>query len=97
MCKTDNFVPVVVPGLPTISGSNSSTTSTVQDLSSTSPAQARSDGLTTRRLVRITLKKPKNNIKKKMDDSRDSDDRLRDLPEWLEGFTDNLEDTGTLS
>ena len=24
---------------------------------------------------------------------RTSDDRLRDLPEWLEGFTDNLEDT----
>ena len=28
-----------------------------------------------------------------MDDSRDADDRLRDLPEWLEEFTDNLEDT----
>ena len=27
------------------------------------------------------------------DGSRDADDRLRDLPEWLEEFTDNLEDT----
>ena len=30
---------------------------------------------------------------KKKDDSRDSDDRLRDLPDCLEEFTDNLEDT----
>ena len=36
--------------------------------------------------------KPKNK-KKKRDDSRDSDDRLRDLREWLEEFTDNLEDS----
>ena len=28
-----------------------------------------------------------------MDDNRDSDDRLRDLPEWLEEFADYLEDT----
>ena len=35
--------------------------------------------------------KPKTKIKR--DDSRDADDRLRDLPEWLEEFTDNLEDT----
>ena len=44
MCKTDNFVPLVVPGLSTSSGGNSSSTSTLQDLSSTSPAQERSDG-----------------------------------------------------
>ena len=29
----------------------------------------------------------------KRDDNRDSDDRFRDLPEWLEEFTDNPEDT----
>ena len=33
------------------------------------------------------------NKNKKRDGNRDSDDRLRDLPEWLEEFTDNLEDT----
>ena len=44
-CKTDNFVHFVVPGLSTSSGSNSSSTSALQDLSSTSPAQERSDGL----------------------------------------------------
>ena len=36
--------------------------------------------------------KKKTKHKKKGDDSRDSDDRLRDLLEWLEKFTHNLED-----
>ena len=49
MCKTDNFVPLVVPGLSTSCGSNSSETSTSQDLSSTSPPQERSDELAPRR------------------------------------------------
>ena len=33
------------------------------------------------------------NMNKKRDNNRASEDRLRDLPEWLEEFTDNLEDT----
>ena len=45
ICKMDNFVPLVVPGLSTSFGCSSSSTSTLQDLSSTSPAQERSDGL----------------------------------------------------
>ena len=32
------------------------------------------------------------NKNEKRDDSRDSDDRFRDLPEWLKEFADNLED-----
>ena len=37
---------------------------------------------------------PKNQNKiKKRKVSRDADDRLRDLPDWLEEFTDILEDT----
>ena len=43
MCKTDHFVPLVVLGLCANSGSNSSSTPTLQDLSSTSPAQERRD------------------------------------------------------
>ena len=39
-----------------------------------------------------SLSNPKQKIQKNRDDSRDSDDRLQDLPEWLEEFTDNLED-----
>ena len=91
VCKTDNFVPLVVPGLSTSSGSNSSSTSTSQDLSLTSPAQERSDGLAPREWCGSPFKNPEQ--KKKRDGSRDADDRLRDLPEWLEEFTDNLEDT----
>ena len=43
MCKTDHFVPLVVLGFCANSGSNSSSTPTLQDLSSTSPAQERRD------------------------------------------------------
>ena len=39
---------------------------------------------------------PSNENQKKKDDNRDSDERLRDLPEWLEEFTDDLEDTEIL-
>ena len=67
-----------------------SSTSTSQDLS-TSPAQERSDELAPREWFGSSSKTQNKN--KKRDDSRDADDRLRDLPEWLEEFTDNLEDT----
>ena len=33
------------------------------------------------------------NKNKYRDNNRDSDDRLRDLREWLEEFTENLQDT----
>ena len=100
VCKTDNFVPLVVLGLSISSGSNSSSTSALEDLSSTSPAQERSDRLApwrigSRKLVRITSQNPNKN--KKGDGSRDADDLLRDLPEWLEEFTDHLEDTPALA
>ena len=86
--QTDHFVPLVVPGLSTNSGSNSSSTSTLQDLSS--PRAKWRTG--PRRLVRITSSKTRNRNEKR-DDNRNSDDRVRDLPAWLEEFTDNLEDT----
>ena len=91
VCKTDNFLLFFVPGLSTSSGSNSSSTSTLQDLSPTSPAQERSDGLALGEWCGSPSKTP--NPHRKRDDNRDSDNRLRDLPEWLEQFTDYLEDT----
>ena len=72
------------------SGSNSSSTSTSQDLSSTSPAQERSDELAPRECCGSPSETQNKN--RKSDDSRDADN-LRDLPEWLEELTDNLEDT----
>ena len=90
-CKTENFVPLVVPRLSTNSGSNSSSTSTLDDLSPTNPAQERSDEPAPGKW-RETNPTTQNNNKQR-DGTRDSDDRLRDLPEWLEEFTDNPEDT----
>ena len=56
--------------------------------SSSSPVSERSDGVAPGKSCN-----PSKTQNKKKDDSRDSDDRLRDLPECLEEFTDNLEDT----
>ena len=64
-CKTDNFALLVIPGLSTNSGSNSSSTSTLQDLSSTSPAQERCDGLVLGDWCG-SLQKPKTKIKRGM-------------------------------
>ena len=69
------------------SGSNSSSTSTLQDLSPTSPAQERSDGLAPREWCRSPSKIHNND--KKRDDNRDSDDRLRDLP-WMVGGVNRI-------
>ena len=92
MCaKTDNFVPLVVPGLSTSSGCNSSSTSTLQDLSSTSPPKNEVTDWPHEGGADHPQKTQNKN--KKRDDSRDADDPLRDLPEWLEQFTDDLEDT----
>ena len=71
------------PGLSTSSGSNSSSTSTSQDLS-TSSAQEHSDELAPRESSGSPSTTQNKN--KKRDDSRDADDRLRYLPEWLEEF-----------
>ena len=81
ICMTDNFVPLVVPGLSTNSGSVSSSTSPSQDSSSTpsSPATERSDEPAPgnwRETDPIIQ-----NQNEKRDGKRDSDERLRDLPE----------------
>ena len=101
VCKTDNFVPLVVPGLSSISGAGSSSTSPSQDSSSTSsstcpsPTLERSDEAAS---VNWCETHPETKTKiQKRDGNRDSDNRLRDLPEWLEEITDNLEDTKALA
>ena len=90
VCKTDNFVPLVVPRLSTCSGSNSSSTSTSQDLSSTSPAQERSDELATRELCGSPSKT------KKITRGMAVEMRMTVCEIFLNGwmsFTDNPEDT----
>ena len=66
VCKTDNFVPLVVPGLSTSSRSNSSSTSASQDLSTTRPAQERSDELAPREWCGLLSKNPQQKIKRGM-------------------------------
>ena len=90
VCKTDNFVPLVVPRLSTSSGSNSSSTSTSQDLSSTSPAQERSDELATRELCGSPSKTKK--IKRGMAVEMRMTVSEIFLNGWM-SFTDNPEDT----
>ena len=103
ICKTDNFVPLVVPGLPTNSGSVSSSTSPPQDSSrrggnsrrsasssSSGPVSERSDEMAPGNRCDPSKTQNKN---KKRDDRKNSDDLLADLPEWLVEFTDKLEDT----
>ena len=78
--------PLVVLGLSSNSGASSSISSPSQDSSSTpkstssSPASERSDELA-----------PGNWSRNLASDSKDSNDRLGDLPKWLEEFTDNLD------
>ena len=91
-CQTENFVPLVVLGLSSNSGTSSSSASPPQDSSSTSSSRAteRSDDQAPGNCR--DSPKSQNKIQKR-DNNRASGDRLRDLPEWLEEFTENLEDT----
>ena len=86
LCNTENVVPPVVPGLSSNSGTSSSSTSPPQDSPSTSssPATERSDD----RAAGNWRDSPKTTNKNKREDHRASEDRLRDLPEWVEGFTE---------
>ena len=82
---------VGVLGLSSSSGASSSPTSFPQDPSSTSssPAHLRSDDEALRKLRDLPKTQKQN---KKRDNDGASKNRLRDLPEWLEEFTDNVED-----
>ena len=97
LCKTEHIVLVVVQGLATGSSSSSassSSTSLPQDSSSASPSPARLRSDDTHAEAsggggdppKIKKNQKKGNIQA-------TRRRLRDLPEWLEEFTDDLEDT----
>ena len=58
--------------------------------SSASPVLERSDEMASRKLLRSPKTQNQN---KKRDDRTNSDDRVADLPEWLEKFEENLVDT----
>ena len=92
LCKTEDFMPLLVLGLSSESRASSSSTSLPQDSSSTppSPATERSDDLAPGNW----RDSPKNRNKfLQRDNNRASGDRLRDLPYWSQGFKVNLEET----
>ena len=91
-CKTDNFVTLVVPGLSTSSGSNSFRPKHRHRRICRQQIQLKSEVTNCSHEGGADQhQKPKTKLDR--DDSRDADDRLRDLPEWLEEFTGNPEDT----
>ena len=93
ICKTDNFVPLVVPELSVNSGSSSSSTTPPQESleleasrasgnkaaasSSSDSVLGRSDELATRKLGQKSLRSGK----------QDENDPLADLPFWVQDFT----------
>ena len=93
VCKTDIFVPLVVPGLSVNSGSSSLLQESsgpdahlvsgnrAASSSSSDSVLERNDELATRRLGQESRR----------DDKKDADDPLADLPFWLQEFKDNLE------
>ena len=79
MQKKDNFAPLVVPGLSANSGSNSSLTSTLQDLS---PTYVQPKSEVTNKLQETGAHHSQNPQSKKKEGCEDSDNRLRDLLGW---------------
>ena len=94
ICKTDNFLPLVVPGSSTNPESGSSGASLSQDSLGKEAEEAPGELVQPAFQVHPetgAIPRKTQNQNKKRDDSRDSDDRLRDLSEWLAVCTENLE------
>ena len=104
-CTMDNFVPLVVPGLSSSPSSSSASTSKPADQSSSSgepgkssdPVTTRSDKPACGEPMQTDLDKPTSgnlgSASKK--DEMDKIDPTQGIPEWLQPFTDNLEDLET--
>ena len=104
ICKTDNFVPLVVPRFSADSESSSFSTSQSQESSSedahlvsenkaassssSGSVSEQSDEQATKRLGQDFLQT--HNQQKKRDDKKNSDEPLADIPDWLTEFKDNL-------
>ena len=107
-CTMDNFVPLVAPGLSSSSSSSSSSTSRPTDQSnysegpgtSSDPVKTRSDKPACGKPMQTDLDKPamgKRESAHKKKDEMDEEDPTQVIPEWLQCFTDNLEDLETQS
>ena len=94
-CSKENCIPIVVPGLSTSSSSSATRTSSTSALKEAvvptwHSASARSES--TSGAVRVSPSHEPAEVErsnKNEDDERVRGDPLRDLPEWLEEFTEN--------
>ena len=94
LCKTAIVVPTVVPGLSSSSSASSASTPLPQDSTGIFPSPAIQRSVDTHAQASGNRGDPPR-IKKneKTDNNRAARSRLRVLTEWLEEFTDNLDDT----
>ena len=103
-CTMDNFVPLVVPGLSSSPSSSTISTSRTKGQSSSSgesekpsdPVTARSDKPTCGRSMQTDPeKRASGNRGSANKDEMDKEDPTQGIPDWLQPFTDNLEDLET--
>ena len=91
-CTLDNFVPLVVPGL---SSSSSSSDSLGESDKSSDPVTTRNDKLPCGGSMRAYPDKPAlGNRGSANKDEMDKEGPTPGIPDWLQPFTDNLEDLG---
>ena len=103
ICKTDNFVPLVVPGLSTNSGSSSSSTTLPQEslgpeaplVSGNWAASSSSSGSVSERSNETSSGKL--GQKSWENDKKDTHDPLVDMPFWSMDFTEILVPTEALA
>ena len=97
-CSTENYVPSVVPGLSTGSSSSTAHTSPASlppdsVVSTLRPAPTRSESTSRSARGDLSLEpKETENTVKHEDTEPARGDLLRDMPEWLEEFTENVAD-----
>ena len=104
-CITDNFVPLVVPGLSSSSSSSSASTSRPKDQSlSSNESEASTDPMTTRRAKHACGKPMQTNPNRQASESRglahtedemNEEDPTQLIPDWLQPCKDTLEDLET--
>ena len=103
-CTMDNFVPLVVPGLSSSSSSSSASTSRTKGQSSSSGDSEQSSDLVTTRSDKPACggsmqadpeKRASGNRGSANQDEMDKEDPTLGIPDWLQPFTDNLEDLET--
>ena len=95
-CTMDNFVPLVVPGLssPSSSRSSASTSRSTDQSNYSDPKKTRSAKHACGKPLQTNPDQPASGSRgsANTEDETDKEDSLQGIPDWLQPFTDNLED-----